>query len=112
MVWYKNDVVNFVLRCLVCQQVKAEHQKPPRTLHTLPILKWKWEHITMDFVVGLPRTQAGYDVIWVIVDRLTKSKHFLAIWNNFSLDKLAKLYNSEIVKLYGLPISIMSDRDP
>ena len=56
----------------------------------------------MDFVVGLPHIQAGYDAIWVIVDRLTKSAHFLPIHNNFSLDKLAKLYINEI----------MSDRDP
>ena len=78
----KRDVAEFVSRCLVCQQVKAEHQKPSKTLQPLPILEWKWEHITMDFVVGLPRAQGGYDVIWVIVDRLTKSAHFLAIRNN------------------------------
>ena len=66
----------------------------------------------MDFVVGLPRTQASYDAIWVTMDRLTKSVHFLAIRNNFSLDKLAKLYISEIVKLHGVSMSIMSDRDP
>ena len=66
----------------------------------------------MDFVIGLPRTQAGHDAIWVIVDRLTKLAHFLAIRNNFSLDKLAKLYISEIIKLYGVPTSIVSNRDP
>ena len=63
----------------------------------------------MDFVVGLPCTQAGYDAIWMIVDRLTKSAHFLAIRNNFSLDRLAKLYISEIVKLHRVLVSIMSD---
>ena len=99
-------------RCFVCQQVNAEHQKPLGTLHPLPILEWKWEHITMDFVVGLPRTQADYDAIWVIMDQLTKSTHFLTIRNNFSLDKLAKLYISEIVKLHGVSVSIVSDRDP
>ena len=108
----KKDVVYFVSRCLPCQQVKTEHQKPLGTLHHLSIPKWKWEHITMDFVVGLPRTQADYDAIWVIVDRLTKSTHFLAIRNNFSLDKLAKLYISEIVKLHGVSISILSNKDP
>ena len=60
----KRDIAEFVSRCLVCQQVKAEHQKPPGTLQPLPIPKWKWEHITMDFVVSLPRTQASYDAIW------------------------------------------------
>ena len=59
----KRDVAEFVLRCLVCQQVKAEHQKPSETLQPLPIPEWKWEHITMDFVVGLPCVQGGYDAI-------------------------------------------------
>ena len=107
----KKDVVDFVSRCSVCQQVKAEHQKPLGTFHLLLILEWKWEHITMDFVIGLPRTQIDYDAIWVIVDQLTKSIHFLAIRNNFSLDKLAKLYSNEIVKLYRVLVSIVSDRD-
>ena len=80
----KRDVAEFVSQCLVCQQVKAEHQKPSGTLQPLPIPEWKWEHITMDFVIGLPRAQGGYDAIWVRVDRLTKSAHFLAIRNNYS----------------------------
>ena len=66
----------------------------------------------MDFVVGLPRAPRGYDAIWVIVDRLTKSTHFLAIRNNFFLNRLAELYVDEIVKLHGVPVSIVSDRDP
>ena len=65
----------------------------------------------MDFVIGLPRTRAGYNAIWVTVDRLTKSAHFLAFRNNFSLDRLTELYISEIVKLHRVPISIVSDRD-
>ena len=78
MVWYEKRA-EFVSKCLVCQQVKAKHQKPTGTLQPLPIPKWKWEHIVMDFVVGLPRTQIDHDAIWVIVDRLTKSTHFLVI---------------------------------
>ena len=66
----------------------------------------------MDFVIGLPHTRAGFDAIWVVVDRLTKSAHFLPIHNNFSLDRLAKLYISEIVRPHGVPVSIVSDRDP
>ena len=80
----KKDVAEFVSRCLVCQQVKAEHQKLSATFQPLAIPKWKWEHITMDFVVGLSRAQGGYDAFWVIVDRLTKSAHFLTIRNNYS----------------------------
>ena len=108
----KNDIAEFVSRCLVCQQVKAKHQKPLGTLQPLLIPEWKWEHITIDFVVSLPCTQAGYDAIWVIMDRLTKSTYFLTIHNNFSLDKLTRLYINEIVKFHGVSMSIVSNRDP
>ena len=66
----------------------------------------------MDFVVRLPRTQQGYDAIWVIVDRLTKSSHFLPVKVSYSLDKLAEVYIREVVRLHGVPFSIVSDRDP
>ena len=85
----KKDVAEFVSRCLICQQVKAEHQRPAWLLQSLPIPQWKWEIITMDFVVGLPRCQNGYDAIWVIVDRLTKLAHFLPMKNSDSVEKLA-----------------------
>jgi hypothetical protein len=107
----KREIAAYVSRCLVCQQVKAERQKPSGLLQPLPIPEWKWEHITMDFVFKLPRTQGGHDGIWVIVDRLTKSAHFLPIKETYTLDKLAKLYVREIVKLHGVPESIISDRD-
>ena len=92
--------------------MKAEHRKLLGTLQPLPIHEWKWEHITMDFVVGLPRTRAGFDAIWVIVDRLTKSAHFLTVRTKFSLDRLVELYFNEIVRLQGVPVTIVSDRDP
>ena len=66
----------------------------------------------MDFMMGLPRTLAGYDAIWVIEDRLTKSSHFLPIKANCPLEKLANLYIQEIMKLYGVHSNIVSDRDP
>ena len=66
----------------------------------------------MDFVVGLPHTRAGFDAIWVIINRLTKSAHFLPVRTKFSLDRLAELYINEIVKLHGVPVTIVSDRDP
>ena len=66
----------------------------------------------MDFVVGLPRTFRKHDAVWVIVDRLTKSAHFLPIQQGDPLDKLARLYVAKIVRLHGVPISIVSDRDP
>nr|XP_027124233.1 uncharacterized protein LOC113740918 [Coffea arabica] len=108
----KKDVAEFVQKCLICQQVKAEHQKPSGLLQPLEIPEWKWEHITMDFVTGLPRSQKGCDAVWVIVDRLTKSAHFLPVSMKFSLEKLAKLYTEEIMRSHGIPISIVSDRDP
>ncbi|KAL0417133.1 UNVERIFIED_CONTAM: Transposon Tf2-11 polyprotein [Sesamum latifolium] len=98
-------------KCITCQQVKAEHQAPAGKLRPLSIPEWKWE-ITMDFIVGLPRTLRKHDAIWVIVDRLTKSAHFLPIRQGDSLDKLAELYVAEIVRLHGVPVSIVSDRDP
>ncbi|KAL0433718.1 UNVERIFIED_CONTAM: hypothetical protein Slati_2706100 [Sesamum latifolium] len=98
------------MRCIL--QVKAEHQAPAGKLRPLSIPEWKWKKITMDFVVGLPRTLRKHDAIWVIVDRLTKSAHFLPIRQGDSLDKLARLYVAEIVRLHGVPVSIVSDRDP
>ncbi|GJW51908.1 putative reverse transcriptase domain-containing protein [Tanacetum coccineum] len=72
---------------------------------------WKWEGIAMDFVTKLPRTSSGHDTIWVIVDRLTKSAHFLPMREDYKMDKLARLYLNEIVARHGVPISIISDRD-
>ena len=66
----------------------------------------------MDFVVGLPLTGRKHDLVWVVVDRLTKLAHFLPVRTDYSLDKLAELYIKEIVRLHGIPISIISDRDP
>ncbi|KAL0449824.1 UNVERIFIED_CONTAM: Transposon Tf2-11 polyprotein [Sesamum latifolium] len=108
----KKDVAEFVAKCMTCQQVKAKHQAPAGKLRPLSILEWKWEKISMDFVVGLPRTLRKHDAIWVIVDRLTKSAHFLPIRQDDSLDKLAELYVAGIVRLHGVPVSIVSDRDP
>ena len=108
----KRDIAEVVSRCLVCQQVKAEHQSSAGRMQPLFILEWKWDHITMDFVVGLLRTRSGRDVVWVIIDRLTKSTYFLAINISLPLDKLARLYVNEVVSRHGVPMSIVSDRDP
>ena len=108
----KKSVAEFVARCLVCQQVKADHAKTPGLLQPLSIPEWKWEHITMDFVTGLPRTPSGYDAIWVVVDRLTKSAHFIPYRVGQSTAVLARKYVVEVVRLHGVPISIVSDRDP
>ncbi|XP_050217548.1 uncharacterized protein LOC126668385, partial [Mercurialis annua] len=106
----KKDVAEYVSKCLTCQQVKLEHQRPFGYLQPLPIPEWKWERIAMDFVVGLPRTRQGYDSIWVIVDRMTKSAHFLPIKVSYTASRLAQLYIDRIVSLHGVPVSIVSDR--
>jgi hypothetical protein len=108
----KRDVARYVAKCLTCQQVKIEHQRPGGMMQLMEIPQWKWENITMDFVMGLPRTRRNHDAIWVIVDRLTKSAHFLPMRKGQSLESLTELYIQEIVRLHGVPISIISDRDP
>jgi IS30 family transposase len=110
--WYgmKRDIAEYVSLCDTCQRVKAEHQRPAGLLQPLKIPKWKWEEIGMDFIVRLPRTQAGYDSIWVIVDRLTKVAHFIAVKMTYSSAKLAEIYMSRIVHLHGVPKKIVSDR--
>lgn len=84
----KSDVANFVARCMTCQRVKAEHQKPEGQFHPLPIPEWKWDDAAMDFVSRLPKAQGGQDIIWVIMDRLTKPAHFLLIRNNQNVESL------------------------
>ena len=98
-------------KCMVCQKVKAEHQVPSGLLQPIRIPKWKWDRITIDFMVELSLTGRKHDSIWVVVDRLTKLAHFLPVRTDYSLDKMAELYISEIVRLHGIPISIISDRD-
>ena len=101
-----------VSKCLTCQQVKAEHQVLSGLLNPLPIPQWKWDNITMDFLSGFPLTQKKHDSVWVIVDKLTKSSHFLPVQLYYSMDRLTELYVNEIVRLNDIPISIVSDRDP
>ncbi|GAU43227.1 hypothetical protein TSUD_241170 [Trifolium subterraneum] len=91
---------------------KIEHQKPSGLLQPLFIPEWKWDSIAMDFVGGLPKTAKGNEVIWVVVDRLTKSAHFIAIKIGTLVPKLAEIYVEQIIRLHGIPSSIVSDRDP
>ena len=106
----KRDVAKYVALCDTCQRVKAEHQRPAGLLLPLKVPESKWEEISMDFIVGLPRTSAGYDSIWVIVDRLTKVAHFIPVKTTYTGAKLAELYMSRIVCLHGVPKKIVSHR--
>ncbi|CAA0825651.1 Unknown protein, partial [Striga hermonthica] len=108
----KKDVAEFVRRCFTCQQVKVEHQSLIGLLQPLLIPRWKWEAVTMDFVTGLPRSSEHHDAIWVVVDRLTKVANFLPVSMKMSLDKLAEIYTRGIIRLHGVIITIVSDRDP
>jgi len=106
----KREIAKYVSECHVCKQVKADHLKPASMLQPLNIPAWKWEDIHMDFVVGLPRTQKGYDSIWVIIDRFTKSAHFIPVKTSYTAATYAELYISRIVSLHGVPVSITLDR--
>ena len=108
----KGDISLYVSRSANCQQVKADHQKTAGLLQPLEIPNWKWDQISMDFIDGLPRTRRGNERIWVIVDRLTKSAHFIPVKSTRTAFSLAELYMKEIVRLHGIPSSIVCDRDP
>ncbi|GJT33355.1 putative reverse transcriptase domain-containing protein [Tanacetum coccineum] len=107
----KDDISTYVSKCLTCLKVKVKHQKASGLLVQPEIPQWKWDNITMNFVTKLPRTSSGHDTIWVIVDRLTKSAHFLPMRENDSMDKLARLYLKEVVTRHRILVSIIYDRD-
>ncbi|GJV22888.1 putative reverse transcriptase domain-containing protein [Tanacetum coccineum] len=112
--WWLNikaEIATYVSKCLTCAKVKAEYQKPSGLLVQPVIPVWKWENITMDFVTKLSKTSTGQYTIWVIVDRLTKSTHFLPMRKNDSIEKLTRQYLKEVVTRHGVPVSIISDRD-
>lgn len=108
----KKQVAEYLASCLTCQKAKVEHQKPAGMLQSLEVPHWKWDSISMDFLVALPKTQRKFDSISVIVDRLTKSAHFLPVKTTDDVAKLAEIYISEIVRFHGVPSNIVSDRDP
>ncbi|GKC63358.1 putative reverse transcriptase domain-containing protein [Tanacetum coccineum] len=113
--WWPNmkaNIATYVSKCLTYAKVKAEHQRPSGLLVQPEIPQWKWDNITMDFVTKLPKSPQGYDTIWVIVDRLTKSTIFASMRETGPLEKLAKLYLKEVVARHGIPISIICDHDP
>ena len=97
-------------RAKTAQRRNPQLQKIMFEVQQLSISEYKWDMIATDFVSGLPRTSSGYDAIWVIVDRLTKTSHFLPIKKTYSTDRLARLYVNRIICLHGIPVSIVSDR--
>ncbi|GJR00355.1 putative reverse transcriptase domain-containing protein [Tanacetum coccineum] len=112
--WWPNmkaEIATYVSKCLTCTKVKSECQKPSCLFVQSVIPVWKWENITMDFVTKLPKTSTGQDIIWVIIDRLTKSAHFLPMMETDLMEKLARQYMKEVVSRHGVPVLIISDRD-
>jgi hypothetical protein len=106
----KREIAKYLSECDICQRMKASHLKVAGTLQPLPIPSWKWEDIYMDFIVGLPNTFRHHDSIWVIVDRLTKTTHFLPVHTTHKAEKYAEIYIDQIVRLHGIPRTIVSDR--
>ncbi|GJV93037.1 putative reverse transcriptase domain-containing protein [Tanacetum coccineum] len=107
----KAEIATYVSKCLTCARVKTEYQKPSGLLVQPEIPQWKWENITMDFVTKLPKTATGQDTIWVIVDHLTKSAHFLPMKEDVLLEKLTRHYLKEVVSRHEVPVSTIFDRD-
>jgi hypothetical protein len=108
----KKEIAAYVSRCDTCCRVKAIHMKPASLLQPLSIPSWKWDDISMDFNSGLPTTQKGHDLIWVIVDRLTKLAHFIPVKTYFQPPQYTMKYIAKIVRLHGIPKTIVSDRGP
>jgi hypothetical protein len=106
----KREVAKYVSKYDTCQRVKASHLKVSGTLQPLPIPSWKWEDISMVFIVGLPNTSQKHDSIWVINDRLTKVAHFLPVHTTYTAKKYAEIYLEQIIRLHGVPKTIISDR--
>ncbi|GJT17980.1 putative reverse transcriptase domain-containing protein [Tanacetum coccineum] len=112
--WWPNmkaKIATYVRKCLTCAKVKVEYHKPSGFLVQPEIPQWKWNNITMEFVTKLPKTLTGQDTIWVIVDRVAKSAHFLPMREDDTLEKLTRQYLKEVVSRHGVPVLIISDRD-
>jgi hypothetical protein len=106
----KREIAKYVVECDNCRRIKADHPRPAGNLQPLSIPEWKWEDICMDFIVGLPRSSCGYNSLWVIVERLTKSAHFIPVSTTYKARQYAELYISHIIHYHGIPKTIISDR--
>ena len=106
----KREIAKYVSECDTYQRVKASHLKVAGTLQPLPIPSRKWEDISMDFILRLLNTSQRHDSIWLIVDRLTKSAHFILVHTTYTAKKCAEIYLNRIICLHGVPKTIISDR--
>jgi hypothetical protein len=106
----KRETACYVSECDTCWKVKADYMKPGGLLQPLSISDWKWNNISMDFIVGLPLTARKCNLIWVIVDRLTKYAHFIPVNTNYNVQKYAEIHIARVLCLHGVPKMIISDR--
>ena len=107
----KKDALDFCRQCLICHKVKAERVKIPGKLQPLDIPRMKWECISMDFITSLPKVAGNFDSIFVVVDRLTKVAHLISTRTTATASDIATLFVKEIVRLHGVPVQIISDKD-
>ncbi|GJP31022.1 hypothetical protein CLOM_g7819 [Closterium sp. NIES-68] len=106
------DVQRYVAACPICQQMKSSHQRPTGLLQPLEPPQRPWQHVTMDFVTGLPAGPSRNDAVLVVVDRLTKMAHFAPCPTTITAEETARLFISTVVRLHGIPAAIISDQDP
>jgi hypothetical protein len=106
----KHEAARYVSKCDTCRKVKADYMKPGGLLQPLSISDWKWDDISMDFIVALPMTAHKFDSIWVIMDRLSKSAHFIPVNTNYKVQKYAEIYIAHVLCLHGVLKMIISDR--
>ena len=105
-------VKNYINSCEFCQRNKSSNQAPAGFLQPLEIPSQKWQSVSMDFIVALPTTERGFDAVITVVDRLTKMVHYIPTTTNATALDTARLFFSNVVALHGVPINIVSDRDP
>jgi hypothetical protein len=105
----KCETAHYVSECDTYRKIKPDYMEPGRLLQSLSILDRKWDDISMDFILGLPLTARKFDLIWVVVDRLTKSAHFIHVNTNYNVQRYAEVYIACVLCLHGVPKTIISD---
>jgi hypothetical protein len=105
----KREAARYVSECDTCQKVKVDYMKPGGLLQPLSVPEWQWDDISMDIIVGLPMMAHKFDSIWVIMDRLSKSVHFIPINTNFKVQKYAEIYIAHVLCLHGVSKTIISN---
>jgi hypothetical protein len=107
----KREAARYVFECDTYWKVKTDYMKPGGLLHTLSIPEWKWDDISLDFIVGLSITAHKFDSIWVIIDRLSKSAHFIPVNTKYRVEKYVEIYIAHVICLHEVPKTIISNRD-